>query len=392
MRLGNHVGCLLLVLLTCVSCAVPSGSRGALADIKPGQRPAPDSDEAGWWMAMDRVEEKLRTSGRLLTDASVNGYVSDIVCKVAGPYCSDIRVAVVQTPHFNAAVAPNGAMQVWTGLILRVENEAQLAHVLAHEIAHYIRRHALQRWRDVRSKTNLLVFFQVLTAAAGYGFVGDLAALVTVGSIFKFSRDNEREADEVGLALVVKAGYDPREAPKIWEALVRERDAGEESQPLIFFSTHPSPEERLNTLKRLAEEAGRGAGDAVVGKERFLDVTVPLRAALLRDELRRREFARTQVVLDRLMESAIGLGELHFFQGELYRLRAEEGDEEEAIAAYQKALQVGDALAETHRALGLVFLRTGEREEARVSFERYLQLQPESEDREMIKAYLRQLE
>ena len=412
MRLVKSTACLVLVFLTCASCATPRGSPGALPDIKLGQRPALDTEEAGLWMVTDRIEERLRTSGRLLTgagltgggptdagltevtlnEADLNTYVRDIVCKLAGPYCPDIRVYVVQTPHFNAMMFPNGAMQVWTGLILRAQNEAQLAYILGHELGHYLRRHTLQRWRDARSKTNFLAFFQVVAAAAGFGFVGNLAVLIALGSVYKFSRDNEREADQLGFELMVKAGYDPWEASKIWEALVKEREAAEDPERLIFFSTHPSTEERIETLNDLAQKAVADGGSAVVGRERFLAATLPLRVIFLRDELRRREFVRSQVVLDQLFKSGVGLGELHFFQGELYRLRGEEGDENKAIAAYQKALEFDDVPSEVDRALGLLFFRAGEKEKARESFERYLQKRTDAEDREMIRAYLQELE
>jgi len=383
---------LALLVLACVACATPGGSPQALPDIKPGERPALDTDEAGLWMQMDRVEENLKTSGRLLADANLTAYVREVVCKLIGPYCPDIRIYVVQTPHFNASMAPNGTMQVWTGLILRSENEAQLAYVLGHEIAHYLRRHSVQLWRDVRSKSTLLVYFNVLTAAAGLGFVGPLANLAALASVYAFSRDNEREADEFGLALIVQAGYDPREASRIWEALMKERTATKDSAPFIFFATHPSTEERIDTLKDLAQKATAGAGQAVIGRERFLAATLPLRAMLLRDELRRREFGGSQVVLDRLLEGGVRLGELHFFQGELYRLRAEAGDAAKAVAAYEKALGYEDAPAETHRALGLLFSKAGEKVKARSAFERYLERQPAAEDRHMINTYIRQLE
>lgn len=392
MRAGRTATCAVLVLLLATACATPRGSPGALADIRPGQRPPPDSDEAGLWMHMDRVERSVKTSGRLMADPALNGYVRDVVCRLAGDYCADIRVYVVQTPHFNASMAPNGVMQVWTGLILRAENEAQLAYVLGHELGHYLRRHSVQLWRDARLKGDLLAFFRLLASAAGYGFAGDLAHLIAVGSIYAFSRDNEREADELGFELMVKAGYDPREAPKIWEALVKEREARNGSAPLIFFATHPPTEERIETLRTLATKAHRAERAGVVGREAFLAATGLYRSTFLRDELRRRDFARTEVLLGRLLERDPGSGELHFFQGELYRLRNGEGDEPKAIAAYRRAIEIGGAPAEAHRALGLLYMRGGEKGGARAAFERYLTTHPEAEDREMIQSYLRELE
>ncbi len=392
MRLAR-TGVFVALLLLTTACAAQRGSPGALLDIQPGWRPALDTEEAGLWMQTDRLEADLKTSGARVTDPTLNAYVRDIVCRLTEAHCADIRIYILRVPYFNASMMPNGVMQVWTGLILRVENEAQLAYVLGHELGHYLRRHSVQIWRDVRAKSAFLEFFGVLTAPTGVGPLASLGAqLAVLGSIFAFSRDNEREADELGFGLAVEAGYDPREAPKVWEALVKERDATKDPTPFIFFATHPAPEERIENLKAFAKKSALDGGHTIIGRERFLAQTLPLRTMLLRDELRRREFAGSQVVLDRLFEADTGPGELYFFQGELYRLRGKEGDREKMIAAYQKALEYEDAPVETHRALGLLFFKAGEKEKARVAFERYLQHGPNAEDREMIEAYLQQLE
>jgi beta-barrel assembly-enhancing protease len=380
-----------LAFLTVTACATPRGAPGALADIAPGERPALDTDEAGLWMQMDRVEQNLRTSGRLVTDATVRAYLRDIVCKLAPEHCHDIRLYVVQTPHFNASMAPNGVMQVWTGLILRADNEAQLAYVLGHELGHYLRRHSVQRWRDVRTKTNVVAFLGVFAAAAGQGYIGPLAQLAALGSMLQFSRDHEREADEIGFELMVRAAYDPREAAKIWEALDRERRAGKESSPLVFFATHPPTEERIGTLKELADKAYTPDGAWTAGREAYVTAVHPLRATLLRDELRLRDFKRTQVLLERLLVADPGSGQLHFFQGELYRLRNEDGDSTRALASYEHALTLSGAPAEAHRGTGLLLMRQGQNDRARAAFDRYLTEAPDAEDRAMIHAYLEQL-
>lgn len=381
----------LILLLVCSSCATPQGSPGAMADIHPGERPALNTDEAGLWMQLDRAETNLSTSGQVLTDAHLNKYTRKVVCNLAGPYCPDIRVYIVQIPHFNASMAPNGTMQVWTGFMLRAENEAQFAYVLGHEIGHYLRRHSLQQWRNARSTTDILAFFQIAVAGTGFGAAGSLiGSLIAKGSILAFSRDSEREADDVGFELMATAGYDPREAPRIWEGLLKERAASKAGSPFIFFATHPPTDERVETLKTRAEQVAADLRMPTVGKDQYQAAIQPFRGMLLRDELRRREFAETQVILDRMKDTGIGIGELHFFQGELYRLRAEQGDEQKAIAAYQKAIESNDAPAEAYRAMGLMLSKTGERAKARLAFERYLQLKPDADDREMVQAYLKE--
>lgn len=411
MTLNRLLGCLVLVLTVCTACAARQGGNGAsladhgsgdigtdvetpagtskMLDIRPGLRPALDTDEAGLWMAMDRGEEKLKTSGNLVRDEALNEYVSGIVCTLAGPHCPDIRTYVVRVPHFNASMAPNGVMQVWTGLILRTHNEAQLATVLGHEIAHYLRRHSLQRFRDVKDTANFLIFFQMATAAAGVPVAGNVASLIAMGSLMAFSRDQEREADGMGLRSLAEAGYDPREAVKVWDNLIREEEADEDKETrFLFFATHPPPEERSETLQRLAEQAIKDEPAGKTGRDTFHAVVLPHRAKYLRDELHLRRFSRTEELLKILLEDGANTGELGYFQGELYRLRGEEGDPDKALEAYRKALQAGQAPPQIHRSMGLVYLKLGEQEKARASFSKYLELVPDASDREMIRSMM----
>ena len=381
---------LTLVLALTSACATPRGSPGALADLKAGERPAAGTEEAGIWMMGDRLERKLRTSGALLIDPALDRYLRTVVCRLMPEQCQAIRIYLVETPYFNASMAPNGALQVWTGLLLRTQNEAQLAYTLGHEIAHYERRHTLQLWRDLRTKANAALVFSVLTAGVGLGVLGLLGQLAALGSVLAFSRDNEREADEIGLTMMAKAGYDPREAVRIWEALEDERTAAGESRPFVFFATHPPTDERLETLRVLAAKAGAGA--TAVERQRYLDATGSHRAEWLRDELQLREFKGSQVVLDHLRATGSHPGEVEYFQAELYRLRAEQGDAAKAVAAYEQALAAGEAPIEVHRGLGLVWMKTGERARAKRAFQQYLEARPDADDREMIRAYIEQLE
>jgi peptidase M48-like protein len=378
------MGLLLLVLGGCAAVPSPSGR----PPVAPNGRPL-DEDEAGLWMEMDRAEHALTTSGRLLDDPAVTAYLRHVVCRVAGPLCPDIRVYVVRQPEANAIMAPNGAMQVWTGLLLRVENEAQLAYVLAHEVGHYREKHALQQWRDLRAKTGGLAVLQALTGPVSLGIVGGLGALVVLGSVQEFSREQEREADVVAVELLEKAGYDGREAVRVWEVLAAEQQATTGKRPGPFAS-HPSPEDRIRGL-RTAAHAPAGP-PLYVGEETYRSVVRPLWSLLLRDELRRRQLPASEIVLDRLLARAGGSGELHFYRGELYRLRAAPGDPERALASYERAVGLADAPVEAYRALGLLAMKKRDPARARAAFARYLEENPHADDREMVEAYLRRLE
>lgn len=393
MRAVRNFGLIALVCLLCISCAHTSGIR----DIQPGKRPPATSDEGGLWMHVEGLEHKLATSGRVVKDPVLNAYVREIICKLTPEHCDYIRFYIVRTPHFNATMAPNGFMEIWTGLLLRAENEAQLSYILGHEIAHYLRRHTIQRWQAVKNTLNAMMVMDLaagtatIAGAPSVGIAGDAVSIVAIAGLFAYSREHEREADRMGLELMNEAGYDPHEAALIWKAIMKERDAMDETKPLIWFSTHPGTEERIATLKAMAAKFVGEEGSGYIGRTKFVAAMRPFRNEFLRDELRKRKFTASQVVLERLFETNDNPGELHFFQGELFRARAEEGDLEQGIESYQKALAASGAPTETHRCLGLLYWRGGDAAQARVAFEHYLRLNPDAPDHAMVRSYLQQL-
>ena len=384
MRPGRVKPLVVLIPLLAAACATEP-----LQDLEPGERPAIETDEAGLWMQSDRLEERARTSGKVVRDPELNAYLRGILCKLAAGHCNEIRLYVIRHANFNASMAPNGAMFVWTGLMLRTENEAQLAYVLGHELAHYLSRHTVQRWRDIRATTDALVFFQIATAVVGLGLVGTVAQFAALGSIMSFSRDQERESDDLGLKMLRNAGYDPREAAKIWDLLILEKEVAEDPKKLIFFSTHPAAEERSETLAKMAEDFDGGA--ATLGREPFVAVTSRFRGQWLLDELRQRDYGRMEVLLGHMLESGPAPAELHFFRGESFRLRGEEEDNELAVAAYEDALELESPPPETYRSLGLVYWEMERPGDARSAFESYLRENPAAEDRAMIESYIQQI-
>jgi len=372
-------------------------AQGDIQDIAPGEVPSLESDEAGLWMVMERAEQRLRASGRVVEDPALTGYVHGVLCDLSPDYCDDIRLYIVRAAAFNASMAPNGTLHVWTGLLLRVQNEAQLAFVLGHELAHYQRRHTLKRWRTVRNTADSLVFFNFALAGAGIGFVGPLIQIAALGGLMSYSRDQEREADELGFASMSATGYDPKEAQNLWDMLLAEREASVDPDRDIFFSTHPGEKERSDSLAKLAAEVdGRSYR---VRRGPLLAVTLPHHDGWLHDELQRRDYGRFEVMLDYLQKSGEKTGQkageetglLLFYRGEMYRLRGAEDDDAKALQAYRDAVATGKAPPEAQRALGLLYWRQDRNEDARAAFERYLALEPEAEDRAMIEHYLGQL-
>ena len=354
----------------------------------PWQMPArfakPDlaTDEGGLWAIIDREERKLRRSPFALRDAKLKAYVQDLACRLAGEHCPDVRVHLVRTPLFNASMAPNGMMQVWTGLMLRMDNEAQLAAVLGHEIGHYLQRHSIERLRDAKTRSAFGTFLGM------FGLVGAVGQVGVLAGMFAYNRDHEREADAIGVALMKQAGYDPAEASKVWRNLSleqRERPDGGYANPL--FATHPPAEERLEALAQLAQASPGGAANEAPWREHVR----PFLHDWLAEEVKRGQHEESIALLSRLIGASPANGEYLWARGEVFRLRAIGGDLDLAIADYLNAMATGGAPAETHRGLGFIYKARSDAPRAREAFSRYLEAAPQAPDFGMIKSYLEEL-
>lgn len=339
-------------------------------------RPDLATDEGGLWAIMDREEKRLRRSPFKIRDEALQRHVDDIVARLAGPHAPDVRVHLVRVPMFNASMAPNGMMQVWTGLLLRAENEAQLVAVLAHEMAHFLQRHSLHNLRNVKD-----------TAAVGlvlsmFGLAGALTNIALVAGAMGFSRDQEREADRIGLEMMAQAGYDPREASRLWTNLVQEvRAGGGDTQPNAMFATHPGSEERADTLALLAADRS-----GTVGAEVWRARIAPWRYELLRDELRRDRPAETLVLIDRMRNLEPSSAELRYFRGAVLHQRDGEGDQPAALAEFEAAVSLGQEPPPTHRDMGYTLRKLGRTDAANAAFTRYLERAPDAPDAALIKA------
>jgi len=359
------------------------------AFVAPGYRPAAGTDERGIWSLMDREERELKTSRFIVRDAQLNNYLRDIVCRLGKDYCPDIRGYIVRTPHFNASMAPNGMMQVWTGLLLRCNDEAQLAAILGHEMGHFLRQHSIQRYRDARDKADFAAFLGMGLAVAGAGSVRPIVDLALVASIFAYSRDQEREADQIGLELMSKAGYAPMAAPEVWEQLIAESKAGTATRSSAFlFATHPEPEERLGTLREAAAKSD--AKEAERGHDRYREKLGGVRQRIVADELALRQYGRSELVFDRLLAQSPDDGLLWYAKGEVCRLRDDPEDVPRARAAYDKAITAGGAPPETYRSIMMIEMKAGARERAQSAFDAYLKLKPDASDAEVLRTLLAQ--
>lgn len=279
----------------------PTTGIDSQADLTPRYTPglrtsSSDSDDDGIRGSLDQMERRLRTSRFLVRDSGVNAYIRSIVHDLAGEYANDIRPYVVRVPDFNATQAPNGMMQVWTGLLTRCTNEAQLAAVLGHEIGHYIRAHSREGIQQRRQIVDAMQIFALIFGAVGVPQVTDLSNLILTAAMFSYSRDHEREADEIGIRLLAERGLAPIEASRNWDNVIAELTALD--VPLsrgVLFATHPSGMERAATLRFRSEELPKGETRA----DRYRRGISGIRAALFEDQLRKGQPAATILIAER---------------------------------------------------------------------------------------------
>ena len=357
--------------------------------VGPGYRPT-EKDEKGIWQLMDRAEEEISGSNLLIEDPKLTGYLRDLIGTVGGPAAKDFRIYLAHVPDFNAMMFPTGFAVVFSGLLLRMRNEAQLAGVIAHEAGHFLRRHQIRSWRDQKRKTDILAFASMLAGvggAAGGVYLGDyvqLAQLGTLLTLFSYSRAMEAEADAMGIKLIAEAGYDPRQMPTVWQQLIGEEAASaryrrKRRQKGSLFDTHPSPDSRLADLRLSAAEVtvpGKLYNDY---RARYLGVLGPFRQTLLEDQVKLNDPGASQYLINTLAQDGWN-GLLRFYEGEIWRLRNRPGDEERAAQSYAAAVLYADAPADAYRWHGIQLLKAGRTGEAKAAFARYLTMKPNAPD------------
>jgi predicted Zn-dependent protease len=365
-----------------------------VALVGPGFRPT-DRDEQGLWKEVERVEEEIAGSNLLITDPKLTAYLRDLIGTVGGPAAKDFRIYLAKIPDFNAMMFPTGFAVVFSGLLLRMRNEAQLAGVIAHESGHFLRRHMIRSWRDQRRKTDIFSVGAMLAGLGGAGagvYLGDyvqLAQLGTILSLFRYSRQMEAEADAMGVRLIAEAGYDPMQMSMVWQQLIGELDAsasyrGKYRRRGSLFDTHPSDKARMADLKVSAAEVtlpGRVYDDR---RARYLAAINDIRPTLLDDQVKLNDPGASQYLIETLARDGWN-GLLRFYEAEVWRLRNRAGDEQRAAQGYAIAVAYPDAPADAWRWHGLALVKQGHQAEGRRALARYLQMKPGAPDAPFIR-------
>lgn len=417
MRSLHRYTSLALVLLLVLACArtniPPIGTPHAHFQLA--------ADERELWEKSEAEQQKLHRNGRLYQDPLLEEYLNDIARRLTPADVQEagipIRVHILQDPSLNAFAYPNGAIYLHTGLLARVENEAQLATVLGHEMMHVINRDVVRHYRSTRHK---VILANVAAVAASIGIsavageqwrrgnpvtatvVGQTANVMLglglqlglLAAVNGFGRSLEDQADAGAMRLLANAGYDINEAPKVHQILL-ERYGDRSPVENFFFGNHSRNQERIDNYERLLSTEYAEVAQAptlVTNSEAFQRRT----RTLVRDnavlDIEAGRFGTAKAALERVVAITPTDAKAHFYLGELYRKqRTGAADVEHALAAYQKAAEYDPAYAEPQRSLGVLYYTSGQRDEARQAFERYLELKPQADDRHRVREYLLEL-
>jgi predicted Zn-dependent protease len=191
--------------------------------------------------------QEVERSAKMITDPVVTEYVNRVGQNLVRN--SDAKVPftikVIDSDEINAFALPGGFFYVNSGLILHADEEAELAGVMSHEIAHVAARHGTRNATkgEIAQFASIPLILLGPGGWAGYGLYQGLNLAIPIGFL-KFSRDNEREADFLGLQYMYKAGYDPNAFVSFFEKIEAEERRHPGSIPKVF-STHPPTPERV---------------------------------------------------------------------------------------------------------------------------------------------------
>ncbi len=216
--------------------------------------------------AYDQMKSKLPPSRDAALNAGVRCVAGAITAELDSPWKHlGWEVTVFEEPSPNAFALPGGKIGVHTGLMEVARNQDQLATVLGHEVAHVVAGHANERVSTAFATQTGLDLAAALSGAASptqRQLLGLLGLGAQIGVILPFSRTQEREADLLGLDLMAKAGFDPRQSVQPW----RNMSAAGGARPPEFLSTHPSHGTRIQELSQrmpsaaLLREGARAQG------------------------------------------------------------------------------------------------------------------------------------
>jgi predicted Zn-dependent protease len=343
------------------------------------------------WQKSEQEQRAVESSGLLYPDQALEDYLNQIAAKLQPqPAELKIRVKAIENTRLDAMAYPNGMIYINTGLLARMDNEAQLAAVLGHEIIHITRRHALRALSAANDQPALLrVVRYTLSKSGGFNdmirFMGISGPVAPVGALI---RELEAEADRLGIELMAAVGYDPKEALYIFEQMTLEIQQQGIEEP--SGGSHPSVGQRIVNLQGLIDAQYPHKGAEIQNREIFLAKSARLFLDNAELEIQQGRFQVARSEVEKFMRFKPDNPRAYFLLGETYRQRQQDGDPLSALACFEHALSLDPNFAAAYKAIGIIYYKEGRRTLARKFFESCLQLAPDAPDKAYIRGYIKQ--
>jgi predicted Zn-dependent protease len=348
------------------------------------------TDEQMLWCRAKAEQHSVIASEKLYADSALADYINRVVALLRPRACPpqlEFKVYIANNPRRNAYTYPNGLIVITTGLLARLENEAQLAAVLAHEMAHCIGRDALRLYR--RCSGTKTVQLRAAHSAnrdesrSGFGKPSEELS----DCIQEVVRERESVADASSLDMLVAAQYDPAEAVRAIhhqkEALSRDGLAD-----LPHADSHPLWYERVSALEKQVAALQPGTGSVKRGRTAYQGQIEQVLLLNARLNLRYGRYRWARNDLKRYLQIRPGDARAHHLLGDILQQQGGVSWIENAQACYREAIRLDRNYAEPHKALGLLHYKQGRKQLARGFFQTALALAPDDKDNAYIAVYL----
>jgi len=391
------------------------------------------------------LDQRLERDGLILANEPASVYLSKIGHLLIP---KDLRIErvtwkfrAVRDPQPNAFALPNGSIYVTTGLLSLMDNESELAAIIAHELTHVMRRHTYQHNRSNRKKFLTMNIMSAIGAYAPMGAVGAVIMIVTtvapfimVATMYGYSRELEREADLKGIDMMISAEYPPEEMIQVMKLLNKDIE-GENVR--LFYNDHPSLDERIKYLSGyLGARADKVTPQMALNRERaaYFRNMEPVMRHNLQLAINSGRYRSAVYLAQRLVdfhpdsENLFWLAEAHRTLGprapqlteqeltnsakkdaaKKREKRTLEEEERELLATpagkenwrqnqqkaeelYLRALAAENPIPPAHRGLGILYEKLSRANDALTQYQKYLELSPSAPDRERIQRRIESL-
>ncbi|MEO1479341.1 MAG: M48 family metalloprotease [Bacteroidota bacterium] len=396
-------GCILALVFS-LGCG---GSERLTEPTEIAVPPGLTESEAKLWRMSGHETQAIQRTGLLYQDPEVTAYVQALGERMvpAQPGPATYEFHVLLDPEVNAFAFPDGTIYVHLGLLSLLESEAQLAHVLAHEVVHVEARHSVKQYDNQQSVVGTTQVLS-LAAAIGFGSMGTAAAgLFNVASqlslgltasiaVSGYSREAEREADVRAIGRIAAEGYDPCASAETFTLLLREYDDPDAVASFVYAS-HPRLKERQ--AYSIEEAEARGTTCAAPGDSTATAAPDTAYARLMRgvraDQvelwIRSEQYDRAIDQADRLLDLDDANAPLWYWRAEAIRQPYGDAAPSDSVTTeleehYRYALDLDPSLAIAHRSLGALYEARGDTDAAAYAYEQYLATASRPRDRRFI--------